>query len=124
MIRAQFHIFIVNLIRLGLIQETFEKTPRMSTYLVAFIISEFKCRENENKTFSVCSRPNAFDQTKYSFDVGQPLLANFDKLFEYGYSSVPEMKKMTMVALPDFAAGAMENWGMEKESDFHYFRDC
>lgn len=103
--------FRVSIFRIELVHETFEKTPIMSTYLVAFIVSEFKCRENNDRTFSVCSRPNAYAQTEYSFDVGQTLLKNFDKLFEYPYSSVPEMKKMTMVALPDFSAGAMENWG-------------
>lgn len=90
----------------------------MSTYLVAFIVSEFKCRENSAKTFDVCSRPNAYSQTEYSFDVGQKTLAAFDDLFQYKYSSVPGMEKMTMVALPDFSAGAMENWGMDTPECF------
>lgn len=81
----------------------------MSTYLLAFIVSKFECRSNSDNTFSVCSRPNAFNQTKYSFDVGRPLLKNFDEVFDYKYST--HMKKMTMAALPDFSAGAMENWG-------------
>lgn len=83
----------------------------MSTYLLAFIVSEFTARENVRKTFQVYSRPKAYTQTEYSFDVGQKLLEKFDELFDYKYSSVPEMKKMSMAALPDFSAGAMENWG-------------
>lgn len=90
-------------------REEFEKTPKMSTYLVAFIVSEFKCRENSKKTFGVCSRPNAYEQTEYSFDVGQKILAKFDKLFGYKYNT--HIGKMHMVAIPDFDAGAMENWG-------------
>lgn len=96
-------------------RETFEVTPKMSTYLLAFIVSKFECRSNANNTFSVCSRPNAFNQTKYSFDVGQPLLNNFDEIFDYKYST--HMKKIAMAALPDFSAGAMENWGQS-------WKDC
>ncbi|XP_031623813.1 membrane alanyl aminopeptidase-like [Contarinia nasturtii] len=90
--------------------DTFEQTPKMSTYLVAFIVSEFECRENDKHTFAVCSRPNAYNQTKYSFDVGQKILAKFDERFDYKYNT--HMKKMAMVAIPDFDAGAMENWGL------------
>lgn len=84
----------------------------MSTYLIAFIVSEFSIRENLQKTFNVYARPKAFAQTEYSFDVGQKLLSKFDELFDYKYASVPQMTKMSMAALPDFDAGAMENWGM------------
>lgn len=86
----------------------------MSTYLVAFIVSEFQCRANEKDTFFVCSRPNAYNQTKYSFDVGQKTLAKFDEIFDYKYEK--HISKMAMVAIPDFNAGAMENWG-EKERE-------
>lgn len=77
--------------------------------MVAFIVSEFHCRENADKTFAVCARPNAFDQTEYSFDVGQKILKKFDERFGYEYKN--HMNKMAMVAIPDFEAGAMENWG-------------
>lgn len=88
----------------------------MSTYLVAFVVSEFKCRENGDKNFTVCSRPPAYDQTEYSLDVGQKTLAKFDELFDYPYNK--QMKKMHMIALPDFAAGAMENWGECKSGNW------
>lgn len=92
-------------------RDTFYDTPKMSTYLVAFIVSEFKCRENNDKTFQVCARPNAYNQTKYSFDVGQLLLSQLEKLFDYPYKN-HGIGKLTMAAIPDFNAGAMENWGM------------
>lgn len=90
-------------------REIFEKSPKMSTYLVAWVISDFNCRENSNKTFGVCSRPNALDQTEYSFSVGEKTLAIFNALLTVPYSL--HMKKLHMIAIPDFAAGAMENWG-------------
>ena len=82
----------------------------MSTYLVAFIVSEFQCLENQEKTFGVCSRPNALSQMEYSLDVGQKTMAKYDELFDYKYNK--HMSKMTLAAIPDFSAGAMENWGL------------
>lgn len=86
-------------------RETFHRTPIMSTYLLAFIVSEFSMRENVQKTFNVYSRPKALAQTEYSFDIGQKLLAKFDEILDYRYYSVPEITKMSMAALPDFEAG-------------------
>lgn len=91
--------------RPGLVRETFHRTPVMSTYLLAFIVSEFAVRENVQKTFNVYSRANAFAQTEYSFNIGQQMLAKFDEIFDYKYYSVPEITKMSMAALPDFDAG-------------------
>lgn len=91
-------------------RETFHRTPIMSTYLLAFIVSEFAMRENVQKTFNVYSRPKALAQTKYSFDIGQKLLAKLDEILDYSYYSVPEMTKMSMAALPDFEAGG--NFGI------------
>lgn len=99
--------------RPGLTRDTFNETPSMSTYLVAFIVSEFTIRENAQKTFNVYARPKAYSQTEYSFEIGQRTLAKFDELFDYKYLSVPGITKMSMAALPDFSAGAMENWGMD-----------
>lgn len=84
----------------------------MSTYLVAFIVSEFDIRQNVQKTFGILSRPDATSQTAYALDIGPKMLAKFDEWTDYPYSSVPEMTKMHMAALPDFNAGAMENWGL------------
>lgn len=84
----------------------------MSTYLLAFIVSEFIVRENNQRTFGIVARPDASSQTEYALGKGQELLAKLDQWTDYAYSSVPEMSKMHMAALPDFSAGAMENWGL------------
>lgn len=81
----------------------------MSTYLVAVVVSEFECRVNAEKNFYVCSRPSAYDESEYSYIFGQKMLAKFDELFDYKYST--HMSKMTMAAIPDFSSGGMENWG-------------
>lgn len=81
-----------------MVREEFGQTPKMSTYLVALVVSEFSCRENEGKTFGICSRPNAYDQNEYSYDVGQKTLAKYDELFDYPYNE--HMEKLHMIAIP------------------------
>lgn len=81
----------------------------MSPYLISFIVSEFKCRENDKKTFGVCSRPSVFNQTEYSFNYGQEIMAKYDEIFDSKYNK--HMKKMHLVAEPDLFFLAMENWG-------------
>lgn len=89
----------------------------MSTYLVAVLISEFECRENEMKNFSVCAEPKKLNQTEYTFDVGQKMLKTFDELFDYKHNT--HMTKLTMAAVSSYAG--MENWG---ESNFLSHQNC
>ncbi len=93
-------------------RDTFAQTPIMSTYLVAFIVSEFKMRSNANDTFRVIARPDAYDQTEYAHEMGPQLLAVMETYLDYPYANMTAMTKMDMAALPDFSAGAMENWGL------------
>lgn len=56
----------------------------------------------------VLAREEAIGQTDYALDAGPAILTWFE-----GYFSIPfPLPKQDMIALPDFAAGAMENWGM------------
>lgn len=96
----------------GRTKEVFRTTPIMSTYLVAFIVSEFRVRENSAQTFGIIARPDAYAQTVYAFDIGQMLLTRLDQWTAYAHNEVPAIEKMHMAALPDFSAGAMENWGL------------
>lgn len=84
----------------------------MSTYLVAFIVSEFRVRSNPTNTFRVIARPDAYTQTEYAHTVGPKLLSEMEIYLDYPYSNMTAMTKMDMAALPDFSAGAMENWGL------------
>lgn len=78
----------------------------MSTYLVAFVISDFHSL-GKNK-FKVWARPAAIDQARYALKIGTAALKLLEDLFQQKYI----LPKMDMVAVPDFAAGAMENWGL------------
>jgi aminopeptidase N len=80
----------------------------MSTYLVAFVISDFAALSKTNSSLRVWSRPNALKQTRYGFEIGEAAIAYFVGLLDEPY----QLPKMDMIAVPDFASGAMENWGL------------
>ena len=89
----------------------FRKTPLMSTYLLAFIVGELNYIETKN--FRVPIRVYAppdreIEQGRFSLDLAAKTLAFYEKQFD---SDFP-LPKMDMVAIPDFSAGAMENWGL------------
>ncbi|XP_072748197.1 putative aminopeptidase-2 [Anoplolepis gracilipes] len=86
--------------------DTFKESVPMSTYLVAFVISEFSSRGQVG--FKVWSRPSVIDQTSYALKIGTAALELLSNTFQQEY----RLPKMDMVAVPDFAAGAMENWGL------------
>nr|CAD7593835.1 unnamed protein product [Timema genevievae] len=78
----------------------------MSTYLVAFVVSDFAHKTDGN--FSVWAREEALQQAQYSLEIGPKILKYFEDYFEIKFP----LPKIDMIALPDFAAGAMENWGL------------
>lgn len=85
----------------------------MSTYLVAFIISEFTCTSGDpigTVLYQVCSRNASVETRELAVEFGPQLLAGLNNYTGFDYGSA--MEKMDQVAIPDFAAGAMENWGL------------
>ncbi|QSS64262.1 aminopeptidase [Histoplasma capsulatum] len=89
----------------------FTKSPLMSTYLVAFIVGELNYIETKN--FRVPIRVYAppdqnIEHGRFSLDLAAKTLEFYEKTFG---SEFP-LPKMDMVAVPDFSAGAMENWGL------------
>uniref|UniRef100_A0A4W6GB13 Aminopeptidase n=1 Tax=Lates calcarifer TaxID=8187 RepID=A0A4W6GB13_LATCA len=95
----------------GLVQDEFEKTSvKMSTYLVAFIVADFTpISKNVSKTLvSVYSVPEKKEHTDYALSTASKLLEFYNNFFEIDYP----LKKLDLVAIPDFLAGAMENWGL------------
>ncbi|NXR04536.1 AMPN Aminopeptidase, partial [Sagittarius serpentarius] len=90
----------------------FETTPKMSTYLLAFIVSQFSYVQNDsgNVLIRIWGRPEAIaeGQGSYALQVTGPIL----RFFEQHYSTAYPLPKSDQVGLPDFNAGAMENWGL------------
>jgi aminopeptidase N/puromycin-sensitive aminopeptidase len=87
----------------------FATTPKMSTYLVAFLVGDFKCTTGKADGVPIrgCSTPDKVDMTRFAVESAEYILPYYNKYFGIKYP----MPKLDMVALPDFEAGAMENFG-------------
>jgi aminopeptidase N/puromycin-sensitive aminopeptidase len=87
----------------------FAATPKMSTYLVAFLVGDFQCTagEQDGVAIRVCSTPDKVALTPYGVDVAKYVLHYYNTYFGIPYP----LKKLDLIALPDFEAGAMENFG-------------
>lgn len=91
---------------------TFEPTERMSTYILAFIVCEFEfiSSDQNNVLIRIWARKQAIvgGQGDYALNVTGPILEFFEKYYNTAYP----LSKSDQIALPDFNAGAMENWGL------------
>lgn len=94
----------------GKIATSFNTTPLMSSYLVAFIIGEFTYVESNlfRVPVRVYCTPGLEKKAQFSADIGARTLELYEKLFDIPYP----LPKMDMVGIHDFSAGAMENWGL------------
>jgi aminopeptidase 2 len=92
----------------------FDTTPIMSTYLVAFIVGPFEYIESHTKGTEkpirtrVYTLPGLVSQGTHALGVATKTLEFFESVFGQPYP----LPKMDLVAIPDFDAGAMENWGL------------
>lgn len=90
----------------------------MSTYLLAVIVAEYDSITVTNTegalSYEVIARPAAISsgQGRYALDVGQALLREMSSHTAYDFYSIHPNLKMTQASVPDFSAGAMENWGL------------
>ncbi|MEE6458841.1 hypothetical protein FKM82_000445 [Ascaphus truei] len=94
----------------GLLQDEFAVSKKMSTYLVAFVVADMKSVSTKanNTQVSVYALPQKINQTQYALDATVKLLGFYSKYFDIEYA----LSKLDLVAIPDFQAGAMENWGL------------
>ena len=88
---------------------TFATTPKMSTYLVAMIVGDFVCRTGaaDNTPIRICSTADKLGLTAFALEAAEQQLAFFNEYFGIRYA----FGKLDLIAVPDFAAGAMENSG-------------
>ena len=87
----------------------FATTPKMSTYLVAFLVGDFKCvsGESDGVPIRACATPDKVEQGRFAVSAAEFILHYYDTYFGIKYP----MPKLDMIAIPDFEAGAMENFG-------------
>ncbi|KAF4696462.1 hypothetical protein FOZ60_000153 [Perkinsus olseni] len=90
---------------------TFMPSPLMSPYLMALVVGEFEFLQSATKRGTlvrVLATPGSKDQCHFALDVATRVLEWYEKFFGLPYP----LPKLDLVAIPDFACGAMENWGL------------
>ena len=85
----------------------FATTPKMSTYLVALAVGQFACVEGsaESVPIRICSVEGKQEMGRIALDMAQQILKFYNTYFTIKYP----YGKLDVLAVPDFAAGAMEN---------------
>ena len=90
---------------------TFDRSPKMSTYLLAWAVGEFDCLSGTTSngvSISIYSPPGRAHQGKFALDIGKRCLDFYDSFFGTPYP----LPKLDMICITEFAMGAMENWGL------------
>ena len=88
----------------------FAETPRMSTYLLVFVVGDMASVEGhaaDGTLIRVWATSGNEQKGRFALDTAVKLLSYFNEYFDIAYP----LEKLDHVAIPDFAAGAMENWG-------------
>uniref|UniRef100_A0A6A7FVH9 Aminopeptidase n=2 Tax=Hirondellea gigas TaxID=1518452 RepID=A0A6A7FVH9_9CRUS len=89
----------------------FKKTPIMSTYLVAVVVGEYEHVEKTLKSgvlVRVFTPKGRSTEGEFALDVACRSLDYYEDYFQIAYP----LSKMDLITVPDFSAGAMENWGL------------
>src|SRR5262249_9095809 len=85
----------------------FATSPKMSSYLVAIAVGDFQCLQGEEDRIPirVCATPAKAGLLGDALDAAKAILKFYDGYYAIKYP----FEKLDLVAIPDFAAGAMEN---------------
>ncbi|XP_030573301.1 membrane alanyl aminopeptidase-like [Drosophila novamexicana] len=87
----------------------FKVTPIMSTYLLAFVVSEYQARGNSS--LSILTRPAYYNYTEFSYSVAERVLPAFGELFQQSYQQLGN-ELLQYATTPRFPHNSMENWGL------------
>jgi len=96
----------------GQLVTQFETSPRMSSYLLAWVVGELQkksAKTNSGVEVNIYATPaQAPESLDFALDIATRGIEFFDEYFDVPYP----LPKSDHVALPDFSSGAMENWGL------------
>jgi aminopeptidase N len=91
---------------------TFEPTPRMSTYLLAFVVGDMISKSTKTNRGTDVNVWATVAQPAESLDFALDAAKRSIEFFEDYFGVEYPLPKADHVACPDFSAGAMENWGL------------
>jgi len=88
---------------------TFATTAKMSSYLVAMAVGDFQCLEGaaDGIPIRICATPDKKALGQIALESAQQVLTFYNRYYAIRYP----FEKLDVLAVPDFAAGAMENTG-------------
>lgn len=87
----------------------FATSPKMSSYLVALAVGDWKCAHDsvDGIKLGICTVPGKEDLTHFPMEATKAILHYYNDYYGIKYP----LSKLDEIAVPDFQAGAMENWG-------------
>ncbi len=87
----------------------FSPSPKMSSYLVALTVGDWKCASDsvDGVALNVCTVPGKENETHFALAATKAILHYYNNYYAMKYP----LPKLDQIAVPDFQAGAMENWG-------------
>ena len=87
----------------------FSQSPKMSSYLVALTVGDWKCVSDhtDGVKVSVCTVPGKENLAQFPLEASKYILHYYNNYYGIKYP----LPKLDNIAVPDFQAGAMENWG-------------
>ncbi|XP_055321382.1 aminopeptidase N-like [Sitodiplosis mosellana] len=91
----------------------FQQSPLMSTYTVAFIVSDFSYKEKIGSNgfrHRIYAQPDKIDRLTFVLEKSEQILTTLSNYLEVNYT-LPKMDQAAIPNFPSFAA-AMENWGL------------
>eukprot|EP00102_Acyrthosiphon_pisum_P019671 XP_016656881.1 PREDICTED: aminopeptidase N isoform X2 [Acyrthosiphon pisum] len=92
--------------------DEFEESPPMSTYLVAYMVSDFVYTEanseNDQVKYRIICNKDLANQTEFAINLGPKALKYHEEYFDEKFP----LHKQDMAAKPDLSSGSMENWGL------------
>ncbi|XP_053386790.1 endoplasmic reticulum aminopeptidase 1-like [Mercenaria mercenaria] len=95
----------------GLKMDIFDETVKMSTYLVAFVVCDYQNITKSTKRdvmVRVFAPKDSIHAAHFALETAVKVIDHYEDFFGVPYP----LPKQDLIAIPDFAAGAMENWGL------------
>lgn len=95
----------------GLVATRFQRSVPMVTYLACFVVCDFSYKENMTSNgvpIRIFATPDKIDQVDYALSISGRILELYENTFGLPYP----LPKLDQIAIPDFASGAMEHWGL------------
>ena len=93
-------------------QVRFAKTPKMSTYLLAFVLGDFQRVSKKTKSGVEVSVLATKAQKSELMEFPLSFAVRVLEFYEDFFGQKFPLLKCDHIALPDFSSGAMENWGL------------